>query len=387
MSNKNIDVFARPPSKSTKPSIRPFELNNEGRGQALVLRYAGCNLRCPLCYAWKYAWIVENGHPYEIQESINKLQNLPQIATEKIVWVRIQGGEPCLTFTRILNTITFAMESLNIIHKHGLNYFKTTRAVIQTNGITFSGLNKEQIEEVRLHLKNALKRISNGRIVFEVSFKSPRDQNYLKGQIKGYNVLLKSIVMPLWHEGFDNVTVYPIAGLGPSIDGDNLFIIPIDPHSLPNEVPLFHPNTWDQQFKDLVYDFVNNIVPNYEAYRDFRRNKLTKGGKKIAIEELEPTGFQSSWISGYANKYKKYNVSVCPVDRILRKLTNDIPKNSQWKRWYNSWVSGKLFGRSAWKSVLNQIPVSKDPEDLISKVQEMKEYFYPSHPIGHYPYL
>ncbi len=115
MPNGNIDWFAR---RSTT-SISPFELNNEGKGQALVLRYAGCNLRCPLCYAWKYAWFMQkNGFVYNIQNSIQALRNLLGIAKKKIVWIRIQGGEPCLTFNRILNTITFAVESLTIVHQN-----------------------------------------------------------------------------------------------------------------------------------------------------------------------------------------------------------------------------------------------------------------------------
>lgn len=386
MLNEDIDWFAR----QQTTCISPFELNNEGNGKALVLRYAGCNLRCPLCYAWKYAWFMRNGYSYDIQSSINALRNnLPQLlAGKKIVWVRIQGGEPCLTFNRILNTITFAIESLNIIHINGLNYFKTVRAVIQTNVITFSKLTNNQIRQTLLHLQNSINNLDNGKLIFEVSFKSPNDQSYLVPQIKGYEVLLKRIIIPLWHEGFDNIAIYPLSGLGPSIDRHNLFIIPIDPNCLPNEIPLFHHSTWDQRFKRLVDDFIHNIVPNYNAYKDFKSNHRTSGGKKLAIEELEPTPFQTSWISGYAARYSGLGIDIIPISRVLRKLTNDIPVNPQWKKWYNSWKSRMLFGRSSlWNRVLNQIPVSTNPNNLLSMVQQMTDYFYPSHPIGHYPYL
>jgi len=85
MPNGNNDVFARSPTSTHPPAplIRPFELNNEGNGQALVLRYAGCNLRCPLCYAWKYAWFRRNGYEYTIHNSIHALKNLPQVAKKK----------------------------------------------------------------------------------------------------------------------------------------------------------------------------------------------------------------------------------------------------------------------------------------------------------------
>lgn len=384
MSNENNDLFARRPTTS----ISPFELNNEGRGQALVLRYAGCNLRCPLCYAWRYAWFMKNGYRYDVHNSIHALKNLPQLVRKKIVWVRIQGGEPCLTFNRILNTIMFAVESLNIIHTNGLNYFGTTRAIIQTNAITFSILTINQTNRILSHLQNSLNNLTDGKLIFEVSFKSANDPNYLVPQLNGYNVLLNKIIMPLWHQGFDNIAVYPLAGLGPSIDGDNMFIIPIDPTYLPNEFPLFHHSTWNQQFQRLVNDFTNNIISNYNAYGDFRRNSRTGGGRKLAIEELEPTPFQTSWISGYAGGYDKFNVNIIPINKILRKLTNDIPTNPQWKKWYNSWTSRKLFGRlTSWGNILNQIPASSNPNNLLSLVKQMNKYFYSSHPTGHYPYL
>lgn len=393
MPNRNVDYFARRPARRPSTNISPFELNNEGNGQALVLRYARCNLKCPLCYAWRYAWFMrngyQNGYQYNIQQCIRALNNLPRLAEKKIVWVRIQGGEPCLTFNRILNTLTFAVESLKVIHTNGLNRFSNTRAVIQTNAITFSKLSHTQINQIQKHLQRLLLNdLTKGRLIFEVSFKSPNDPQYLNSQSKGYEILLKQIIMPLWHQGFDNIAVYPLAGLGPSIDQNNLFIIPIDPNKLSDEIPLFHRRTWVPQFENLVNDFTNNIVPNYSAYNDFKRNPLTTGGKKVAIEELEPTPFQTSWISGYANGYNNYGVNVMPINRILRKLTNNVPQNPQWYKWYNSWISRMLFGRSqSWMNVFSSIPAANNPRNLLSMVRQMNGYFYPSHPIRHYRYL
>jgi len=330
----------------------------------------------------------KNGYRYNIQNSVHALRNLPQLVRKKIVWVRIQGGEPCLTFNRILNTITFAVESLNIIHTNDLNYFTITRAVIQTNGIIFSNLTSNQVNRILLHLQNSLNNLTKGKLIFEVSFKSPDDPNYLVPQINGYNVLLNQIIIPLWHQGFSNIAIYPLAGLGPSIDKHNLFIIPIDQNKLPNETPLFHDSEWDLQFRQLRDNFINNVVPNYGAYEDFRRNPLTNNGEKLAIEELEPTPFQASWISGYADGYNELNVNIIPISRILRKLANDTPTNPQWEKWYNSWTSRMLFGKSdRWRDILNQIPTSNNPNNLLLMVQQMNDYFYPSHPLGHYPHL
>lgn len=377
-----VDYFARRP---TSP-ISPWELNNEGRGMALVLRYAGCNLRCPLCYAWKYAWSIQNAYKYNIQECFSKLYKLLSLIQKKITWVRIQGGEPCLTFQRILASITLAINALKIIHIHGLNYYNITRAIIQTNGITFSNLSNCEINQIKCLLQKLLDSLDKGRLIFEVSFKSPNDPQYLTPQIEGYNVLLNNIMIPLWEQGFENIAIYPIAGFGPSIDHHNLFIIPIDPSALPKEIPLFHSSTWCKQFKHLVDYFINNIVPNYNTYNDFKRNPQTNNGRKIAIEELEPTKFQASWISRYAKgEYMDANL---PINRLLRKLTDNVPQNPKWRKWYNSWISRMLFGRSnSWMNVFKEIPVANDPAHLLSMVDQMNDYFYPSHPIGHYPYL
>lgn len=394
MTDKYTNMFAR----RKKTLISPFVLNNEGSGQALVLRYAGCNLKCPLCYAWKYAWLpvkAEEIIEYNTWDCIRALSHLPRVANKKITWVRIQGGEPCLGFDRILHTIRFAAEALIVIHLNNMNYYDITRTVIQTNGIGFSKLNDFHINNIVSQLRNLLIKLQHeiawhGKIVFEVSFKSPHDVGYLEPQMDGYRVLIDKIIRPLWQEGFNNIAIYPIAGLGPSIDKHNLFIIPVDPN-WPDEIPLFHHLTWSERFKQLVNEFFNEIVPIYQAYSDFReKNQLTNEGKKIALEELEPAKFQVSWISGYAGRYIQYGhaVDTLALDKILRKITLDRPTDSQWSKWYNSWVSKKMFGkRSDWFNVLTQIPVSENPDMLLSRVAEMCEYFYPSHPEGHYPYL
>jgi len=74
-----LDYFAR--RRTTL--ISPWELNNEGKSMALVLRYAGCNLKCPLCYAWKYAWSKQNGYKYTIRECIAKLDKLPSLIQKR----------------------------------------------------------------------------------------------------------------------------------------------------------------------------------------------------------------------------------------------------------------------------------------------------------------
>lgn len=370
-----VDWFKRPRKKT---SLLPFELNNEGNGQALVLRYAGCNLKCSLCYAWTYSWFPQQyGYQCRTQVSRIALVNLPAAVKRKIVWVRIQGGEPCLNYSRILNTITFAGQALTVVYQYGLNYYENVRAVIQTNGVAFSTLSNAQLAGISNHLNHVLSSLDKGKIVFEVSFKSSNDPKLLDSQLSGFDVLLNQLFIPLWKNGFDSVAVYPIAGLGPSIDFRNVWLVPIDSSFLPKEIPLFETSTWCSSFENMFKNFAQNVVPSYSAYADFRNNRKTNNGQKMAIEEFEPNEFQTSWISGYAGKYSQLNVAVTPAGDILRKL-NDNPD----RQWY------ALFSRvNHWLRVLEKIPVCSDSKKLLAKVRNMNNTFYPSHPSGHYPYL
>lgn len=54
----------------------------------------------------------------------------------------------------------------------------------------------------------------------------------------------------------------------------------------------------------------------------------------------------------------------------------------------NGYLPNCLFGKNQkWRQVVENIPLALNPEQLIDSVKSMGEYFYPSHPKGHYPYL
>ncbi|MEM3554977.1 MAG: 4Fe-4S cluster-binding domain-containing protein [Candidatus Micrarchaeaceae archaeon] len=387
--NQNNNDFFK--YKLINTNLSPFELNNEGRGLALVLRYALCNLRCPLCYAWKIAWLPNSGFSNNIYQSIQKLSKLSQHinfkygSTKKVTWVRIQGGEPCMNYNRIVNTINFSAEALKQINNQNLNYYNITRAIIQTNGIGFSYLSSSQLENLRFILRNILPELENkGKIIFEISFKSPNDTTFkdfngkpvLNSQIQGFTNLLNQVLIPLWEENIHNISIYPAAGLGPSLNKP--WLIPIDPDpKYPSDTPLFHPSTWSGKFQDFMNYFLNKIVQRYPTYQDFIKNPLSNNGKKIAIEELEPDRFQISWISGYAGNYQKNNMHPPEVSQILRKLSNDINK-----QWY-----ALIKNNQNWINVFNQIPIANNQSAILSAIIDMKNHFYPSHPIGHYPSL
>lgn len=376
--------------KSNKnPEIFPFELNKEGsKGQALVLRYAGCNLRCPLCYAWKYAWFPQKeSRIIKISKVLANIDKIPvALENDKINWIRIQGGEPCLHFDRTLFTIKVCYKALQIVYELGLNAYGNTRAIIQTNGMYFSTLTDKQSQIIYRELEKVLGSLSRGKIVFEFSFKDPsgrrlwNNDSLLKVQINGFRKMLNRIVKPLWNNGFENIALYPVAGLGPSIDLHDTTIIPIDPYSLPNEYPLFHPKTWAYEFKSFYNEFVNNMLSLYKTYRDFYINH----GRKMPLEELEPAIFQRAWISGYAGEYQKHELR---IGRDLPKLSDVLRRSS---RNLGRWVrlckqKGKLKER--WLDILRQIPIAQNPNKLLDLVKNMNKKFYSSHPKNHYPFL
>jgi len=228
--------------------------------------------------------------------------------------------------------------------------------------------------------------------VLEFSFKDPtgnrkwNDIRLLEIQVKGFKTTLNEIIRPLWNEGFENIALYPIAGLGPSIDLHNISIIPIDPYSLPEEYPLFHPKTWSCKFKLLYREFTENIVTQFETYKDFRNNVRTKCGKKIPLEEFEPTRFQIAWISGYAGKYQDYGLEVNDIlpdiTSLLRRLNRQLDK-----QWISLCKVRKNKIKKEWLNVLEHIPLASNPNRLEELVKEMNAWFYSSHPKGHYPYL
>jgi len=145
---------------------------------------------------------------------------------------------------------------------------------------------------------------------------------------------------------------------------------------VPEERPIFHKSTWSSPFQTLVEEFTSSVVQG-RACADYRTNPITGGGKKIPLEELMPTRFQTSWISRHSKP--AYNGQ--SLSSLVRKTSQEIDR--QW----GALTRGRNGPISGWVAVLAGIPLSKDPEALLEKVREMQDYVYPSHPAGHYPYL
>ncbi len=361
------------PERFARPPGQPFDLNNEGAGKALVLRYAGCNFPCPLCYAHKIAWNPEGGHPCEWSKVRSALSNLDP--DKKVVWARIQGGEPLLNYGRMIGTVRIIPHIIDAIYRGGWNYYPVTRVVVQTNASKLPSLSHAEVQALTQELEQAASQVSGrGRIVFEASFKSPRDPFYLESQVEGYYIL-ERMVTSLFDSGIDNIAFYPVAGLGPSIDLNNAWLVPVEPSLIPEEVPLFHRSTWDDQFRQ-IRDRFQSLASQHPSYADFRKNPLTSGGRLLPLEELEPRRFQTAWISRYSN-------GKCepPLGKLLRRA--DAKMDRQWE----ALTRGTHGTIQAWVDTLEGIPPSRDAGKLLAMVREMRDDFYPSEPKGHYPYL
>ena len=332
-----------------KSKIEPWEINREGNYGALVLRFAGCSLRCFMCYSQSYAYL-------------NKLDR-------SVGWARIQGGEPLLDDKRSEATAILAGEALKCM-VHGNSPYVNPRVIIQTNGIWLGNASTERITKVVEILVNSLQSLNKGRIIIEISFKgsnaemanafalsrpSPYVDNVLSTQINGFNKLLRIINKHAWKLGIDRLAIYPVAAIGPQLSKPNF--IPIWKSTSGEEFPLFHPETWSESFTGVVRKFKEILFDEKDVYVDF----INKHSDKLPMESMEASKFQYGWISQLKHRpelreFVRKNLRILKDSRlnIFMKYIEDIPEAG---------------------------------EKLLRRVKELEYIFYEAEPKDHYPYL
>ncbi|MEM3504412.1 MAG: 4Fe-4S cluster-binding domain-containing protein [Nitrososphaeria archaeon] len=349
----------------------PWELNEEGgnKKKALVVRYAECNLKCPLCYAQSYAYAFNQSSSRTVRDFSD--QNAKQEITnfrDKYNWVRIQGGEPLLNRNRALFTAELVGIALGHL-KQGHSVYNNPHVIIQTNGVWLGNAVQTDLDSFFNSLIQQVDKFENCRVIIEVSFKGANQSiaraysgltngNVFDDQKQAYWNLKNTFVNKVWSKT-DKVAFYIVAGLGPELD--NPPIIPIDDTVDGQEYPIFHPCTWSKEFKDIIVDFTCTIK-NYKntIYKDY----INKHGTLLPMESLEISGMQSGWTSKIkSNKSLKYF-----IQRYLR-IDSNNPKINLLKNDL----------RNANISPLNQA--------LFNRVSDLKHYFYEAEPKDHYPYL
>lgn len=344
----------------------PWEFNKEGPHGALVIRYWGCSLSCAVCYSQSYAYLNGEGGrkkaSYTLAECRRSISNL----SDRIGWVRIQGGEPLLDFERAIFTSNLAGISLGYMeHK---SPYDNPRVIIQTNGLWLGNEHEENVEHFLESLLKQTELTSKGRIVIELSFKGPnrsiigiygdtlkRYKDILGIQKKGFYRLMNFFNNLIWKKS-RRMAFYPVGGFGPQLS--NPSFIPIDKKN-ESEYPLFHPDTWDEDFKNIVKDFRQVLNEKKDVYFEFTE----KHDHKIPIECMEPSFFQKGWTSQLKKR------------ELLRSFLRDylrVRSNPQLK----------IFNEE-----IGNLKIGEAKGELLLRINDLRRDFYEAEPSDHYPFL
>lgn len=356
---------------SINEEIMPWEINAEGSGGALVLRYWGCSLSCALCYSQAYAYLNTGGSHIKkmvsLPDVVKALKNpteLRQLGKFSVLWTRIQGGEPLKNERRAFATTEFCKAALQWMLKQ--NDPGRPRVVIQTNGLFLGECPDDYPSKLVTSLKETLTGSEEGRVAIEVSFKGansttaqkyaaslPLETEVLHTQITGFNRLLRAVSTVAWDSQEYRIAIYPVAGIGPRIS--NPSFIPLDSENA--KYPIFHSQTWSQEFAEVINKFKRILVANENVYREY----LKTHGKRIPMESIEPSYFQFGWIS-QINKRPELRTYVQKSMRIAQR--------------------DKL---GLFQPNIDEIPDADG--QLIQRVADLKEDFYEAEPSNHYRYL
>ncbi|MDH5483393.1 MAG: radical SAM protein [Candidatus Bathyarchaeota archaeon] len=351
--------------------IMPWEINTEGRGGALVLRYWGCSLRCALCYSQAYAYLDTGGsrvtHVASLKDVISALKDPAELRKSvrfSVAWTRIQGGEPLIDENRTLATALFSEASLKWMLKQ--KDVGNPRVVIQTNGMFLGECSDDCLNKFISMLKKGLPKTMKGRIAIEVSFKGgnpetaqryaaslPLKTKILRTQVTGFFRLLKAVSALSWDLEEYRIAVYLVAGIGPRLS-DPSFI----PKDGKNEsLPIFHPKTWSREFGEVITTFRQTLKAYPKVYEDYVRIHRMH----IPMESMEPSKFQFGWTSKIDKRPE------------LREYVRRYLRVSQKHKL-------RLYGSS-----IGSIPDADS--QLLQRIAELKTDFYEAEPSSHYPYL
>jgi len=349
-----------------KKETIPWEINKEGSYGALVIRYWGCSLSCAICYSQSYAYLNEEGSRKKVNLTLNNCEESIKKLTTKVGWTRIQGGEPLLNRDRAIFTTKLCAFALKYMEDN--SPYEDPRVIIQTNGLWLGNTTEEELSNFFNKLIDAVEQTSKGRIIIELSFKGAnkfvikkfgdtlnQHSDILLLQKKAFFVMKKNFEHTIWNIT-KRIAFYPVGGFGPQLN--NPGFIPIDIKD-GEEYPLFHPSTWDDDFKEVFEEFIKLMSNNKLIYRDY----LEKHSKRIPLECMEPSFFQKGWTSQIKKR------------EILKKF---ISKNIK----INPNPQLKIFNRE-----LLGLNIPEANSVLISKIKDLKEKFYEAEPSDHYPYL
>jgi len=227
----------------------------------ISLRFAGCNLRCGLCFASGYSWsdkylkkrTVTNEKT--VDDVVEDFKAIPYPSGHRCYnWLRVLGGEPLLS-DKYINFLFEVLIKISEIDSEKFN----NGIIIQTNGIYVGKGNTSQIKK---YLEELYKTDSSVKVAIETSIKGTNPEEFklltqqsseelFKYNLKSYFVL-KQLNIP-------NLRSMIVAGfgvnesflLGEGKSKERMTIVSKE------SKPCYHPDFWTDEFRELYGDFTS----------------------------------------------------------------------------------------------------------------------------------
>lgn len=235
----------------------------------ISLRFAGCNLRCGLCFASGYSWAekyleretVTDGKT--VEDVVDDFKSIPYPSGQgSYNWLRILGGEPLLGD----KYVEFLFEVLKEISKIDSKKFNNG-IIIQTNG-TYVGKGNtemirkclEELHEANPAIKVAIETSIKGTNPEEFALLTRQSTDLFEHNINSYS-FLKRLNLP-------NLRSMIVAGFGlnesfllkKGKSKDIMAIVSKDNR------PCYHPDLWTDEFREVYDDFTmtySNLDPMF----------------------------------------------------------------------------------------------------------------------------
>ena len=243
---------------------------------------------------------------------------------------------------------------------------------MQTNGV-WLGLSFKNTKAFIEKIIEVLNKNKSCRIAIEVSLKgaNANDTAIYAGvkNVQGNPILnlqccafkyLRNLLKKLWDEGFTNIAMYPIAGLGPEMEDP--WVIPLSSRSSIEETPIFHPQIWSTEFKQVFDDFLTLLNKYNEIYKEYMKTH----GRRMHMYTLEARRWQRAWILRiHEDKL---------MEELARKYLRINIKSKNFKMFQ------KLFPQTLMSNIIAD-------ENIILKCEELREKFIEVDTYRHYTSL
>ncbi|MCP8308512.1 MAG: 4Fe-4S cluster-binding domain-containing protein [archaeon] len=225
----------------------------------ISLRFAGCNLRCGLCFASGYSWpdkflkkkTVTNEKT--VDDVVEDFKAIPYPSGyDHYNWLRVLGGEPLLSD----KYVDFLFEVLIKISEIDSKKFNNG-IIIQTNGIY---VGKGNTTKIKKYLEELYEINSSVKVAIETSIKGTNPEEFkiltqqssdelFKYNLKSY-FALKQLKLP-------NLRSMVVAGFGVNESfllrecesKERMTIV------FKDNKPCYHPDFWTNEFQELYDDF------------------------------------------------------------------------------------------------------------------------------------